>query len=191
MTSLMNERFAEVMSKVYADITDNLTDDGLAHFGIKGMKWGVRRREGPDGTVANGPDAAGPDTRSEDAKVADAARVKPISQLSNQELQILISRMNLEQQYSKLTAAPPPPKDPPPGPPSKAQKLAGFAQSLAVKVGAAQADRVVGRYADVFVEDLLSKSSNKAFREVADRLAPKKKGKAGSSGQDSKDDDDD
>lgn len=26
----------------------------LAHYGIKGMKWGVRRKEGPDGLVSSG-----------------------------------------------------------------------------------------------------------------------------------------
>jgi len=28
-------------------------DNELAHFGIKGMKWGVRRQDGPDGTVTS------------------------------------------------------------------------------------------------------------------------------------------
>ena len=29
-------------------------DDSLAHYGIKGMRWGVRRSDGPEGTVSSG-----------------------------------------------------------------------------------------------------------------------------------------
>lgn len=29
-------------------------DDALAHYGIKGMRWGVRRPDGPEGTVSSG-----------------------------------------------------------------------------------------------------------------------------------------
>lgn len=32
-------------------MSDNPEDYELAHYGIKGMKWGVRRKEGPDGRV--------------------------------------------------------------------------------------------------------------------------------------------
>lgn len=31
--------------------SDNPEDYELAHHGTKGMKWGVRRKDGPDGTV--------------------------------------------------------------------------------------------------------------------------------------------
>src|SRR5699024_12863508 len=35
-------------SDLYSTIT---YDDYLEHYGVKGMKWGVRREEGPDGLV--------------------------------------------------------------------------------------------------------------------------------------------
>lgn len=70
----------------------------LAHYGIKGMKWGIRRRRGADGLVE----------KSEDVKRAEAARAKvgkkgDTRALSNKELQDLVTRMNLEQQFSKLS----------------------------------------------------------------------------------------
>ena len=78
--------------------TESLTttiDDVLEHFGVKGMKWGVRKasRHSPG---------------SEDAQKAVAAQKKIKSgggtkALSNKELQDLVTRLNLEQQYSNLT----------------------------------------------------------------------------------------
>ena len=69
-------------------------DDVLAHFGVKGMKWGVRKNRSG--------------SASEDAQRADAAKKKiktegGIKALSNNELRDLVNRMNLEQQYSNLT----------------------------------------------------------------------------------------
>lgn len=69
-------------------------DDVLEHFGVKGMKWGVRKNRSG--------------SASEDAQRADAARKKIKTEggtkaLSNKELQDLVTRMNLEQQYSTLT----------------------------------------------------------------------------------------
>ena len=77
--------------------TEEAADKFLAHYGIKGMKWGVRRRRGADGLVE----------KSQDVQNAEAARAKigkkgDTSALSNKELQSLVTRMNLDQQYSRL-----------------------------------------------------------------------------------------
>jgi hypothetical protein len=70
-------------------------DDFLAHFGVKGMKWGVRRSS--KAKEAPSHDAA---TATAIKKRAKAGKVKV---LSNTELQQAINRMNLEQQFKRLS----------------------------------------------------------------------------------------
>lgn len=69
-------------------------DDVLAHYGIKGMKWGVRRAN-PSGSSSS--------ESSSDAKRAVELKTKVakggINSLSNKELQDYVTRMNLEKQY--------------------------------------------------------------------------------------------
>lgn len=85
-------------------------DEVLAHHGIKGMHWGVKRaissvRAGHATRVAEKP------AISEDHQKAQAAKAKVKSggakTLSNEELQSLVSRMNLEQQLSRLNESQP------------------------------------------------------------------------------------
>lgn len=54
-----------------------LTSNELAHFGVKGMRWGVRKK-------------------------SKSKPRKSISEMSNQELQDAITRGNLEKQYKGL-----------------------------------------------------------------------------------------
>ena len=73
-------------------------DDFLAHYGVKGMKWGVRRSESQ---LADA---------SDDAKRASSHRSKAKASgsaaLSNKEMQELVTRLNLQQQYTRLTSSP-------------------------------------------------------------------------------------
>ena len=86
--------------------THETLDDVLAHYGILGMKWGVRRSDKQISRARKTKKSSSQD-RSEDSEKAEAARKKAKSggakTLSNQELQELTTRLNLEQQYSKLS----------------------------------------------------------------------------------------
>lgn len=85
---------------------DNPRDYELAHYGIKGMKWGIRRKTGSDGLVEK---SSEPKEFSEDAAKAkssgEKARTKGVQSLSNYELRQLNDRLNLEANYSRLTSS--------------------------------------------------------------------------------------
>jgi hypothetical protein len=65
----------------------------LQHYGILGMKWGIRRRR-----------SSGPDTSSDDHKVSRSIKAKKISEMSNEELKKLTTRLQLERQLKDLSA---------------------------------------------------------------------------------------
>lgn len=60
----------------------------LAHYGILGMKWGVRRKSR---------------TPSADSAKVKAIRKKKIDEMSNQDLRDANTRLQLESQYKQLT----------------------------------------------------------------------------------------
>ena len=65
----------------------------LSHYGIPGMKWGVRRFQNPDGTRKRG---------SDDHEEARALKARGAKNLSNAELKKYNERMNLEKQFRDL-----------------------------------------------------------------------------------------
>lgn len=88
-------------------------DDVLEHYGIKGMRWGVRRskkeiasdnqsrlEEGKKVTPSKDAKAA--------AKAAKKAEKKGVDALSNDELKMLNERLGLEKRYESLTFEPEP-----------------------------------------------------------------------------------
>lgn len=70
----------------------------LAHYGIKGMKWGRRRYQNKDGSLT----PAGRERYSEDSNEAYNLKRKGVDRLSNKELKRLNERLNLEQNYRRL-----------------------------------------------------------------------------------------
>ena len=70
-----------------------MDSDVLAHWGIKGMKWGVRRYQNKDGSLTQ----AGKKRYSE--KDEDSSDLKG---LSDSEIQNRINRLTLEKRYREL-----------------------------------------------------------------------------------------
>lgn len=101
----------------------------LEHFGIKGMKWGVRKVDG--GSSSNG--------QSEDSKNAALAGAKikagGIKSVSNKELQDLVKRMQLEQQFNELKGKS---HNTPVGP-----KAAKFAKDFAINFGKQEVGKIL------------------------------------------------
>lgn len=145
------------MSGIRADGRETV-ENILAHYGVKGMRWGVRRnRSASDVSVKT--DASKKKTKRkiktkggenlpahEDAISAEVAKRKikksGTASVSNNELRDLAMRMNLEQQVSNL---------------SKQQQSGGkkFVGKLLADTGKQQASRVVNQKASEAVDKML------------------------------------
>jgi 2'-5' RNA ligase len=77
----------------------------LEHHGVKGMKWGVRRSDPSGGGSHKSESGVSDDARRARETAAKIRTAGGTKSLSNKELQELITRMNLEQQYSRLRTA--------------------------------------------------------------------------------------
>ena len=123
LSHMSNELPSDIMQ------SDSDLDDILAHYGVKGMKWGVRKDRGDrdaifrkrakeknpvevsvsqqPGKYVKGKGGQN-QPASEDAITAatyrQRAKASTVDSLSNKELQTLVTRMNLEQQYSNLSS---------------------------------------------------------------------------------------
>lgn len=99
------------------DIDTKINELVLMHHGIKGMKWGVRRKDMPASNVVvslkprskkvavktTGGERHSPHPDAINAKVsAQKAKKSGLHALSNEELQSLARRLNLEKQVSDL-----------------------------------------------------------------------------------------
>lgn len=83
--------------------------EALEHYGIRGMKWGVRKKR----------------SRSADSSEAASLKKKKVFEMSNEELKKVNARLDLEKRYSSLN----------PSTTSKVAKLiGGMAGSMAKQV---------------------------------------------------------
>lgn len=90
-------------------MTESSEDYELFHYGVKGMKWGVRKdRGGSPGPLARrkarkqAEEQAEIRGRSQDHVKAQKLRSRNLSSLSNAEIQTLNKRLQLETDYARL-----------------------------------------------------------------------------------------
>lgn len=113
----------EVVGFTLMDNMMQTSMDVVAHYGVKGMHWGVRRSSLP--AVEKSHDAANAQEVFSKAKKAKTTDV-----LSNKELQDFISRVNLEMSYSRLTM-------------TSHQKAKKFVKDFFAEMGKSSVKRVV------------------------------------------------
>lgn len=74
------------------------TGQSLEHFGVKGMKWGVRRQRGSTSSHPVAEDSA------RAARTAETIKKHGVAAVSSPDLQHLVNRRQLEQRHSQLNA---------------------------------------------------------------------------------------
>ena len=92
-----------------------INNDYLAHYGVLGMKWGIRRYQNKDGTLTSAGKKRAAKLESEHNKLvgkkketsneSSSNKKRSVKDLSNEELQSVINRLNMEQRYSELIKA--------------------------------------------------------------------------------------
>ena len=85
-------------------------ENELYHFGIKGMRWGVRRYQNQDGSLTNAGKtrlkkghASNEETDSSNKPSTKSSSTKTVKDMSDDELRQAINRLQLEQQYKNLS----------------------------------------------------------------------------------------
>lgn len=78
-------------------------DNSLIHYGTKGMKWGIRRYQNKDGSLTPAGKKRYSEDESEDYKKAHSG--KSVKTMSDAELRSRLNRLQMEQQYSKLSSS--------------------------------------------------------------------------------------
>lgn len=113
--------------------------DVLEHYGVKGMKWGVRRK-------SRQVEPSSDESRATSKSLGRAKKNKTTRVLTNAELRQAIERMRLEQEFSKLS-----------GGVDKTfiQKGAGFASKILTDAGKQSVQQVANNQAKKQVDGLL------------------------------------
>lgn len=112
-----------------------MDNNTLAHWGVKGMKWGVRRYQNADGSL----------TPAGKKRYGD---YEPSDKLDDAELRRRINRMQMESQYAQLTAP---------------KKSAGrkFVEDVLLNAGKQVATQYTAKYMTKGIDAFVKKASKK------------------------------
>lgn len=140
-----------------------MENNELKHYGILGMKWGVRRSPAqlghkPSSSSKSSPNRNGPSKISRPKKLkkasskVEAPKKKTISEMSEEELNKMIDRMRLEKTYKQLISELNPKKV------SKGKQFVGrilakSAENIGTQLATYVMGTVVNDVASKFVED--------------------------------------
>ena len=154
-------------------MTEELVDNFLEHYGVKGMRWGVRRSNPSGGSaktavkklatkpaVKTAPKPAAKTEVKTVAKPKVEAEVprgpKKASEMSTEELQKIIQRINLEKQYNDLVFKPMTNTQR-----TNSEKAKAFAGKVIKKAGEKAVQKVADKAADKLIESVLGKVASK------------------------------
>ena len=119
----------------------DVIDKVLAHHGVKGMKWGVHRSRSARAAAKAHPDAV------KATKLKERAKGGKTDALSNEELQHLVQRLNLEKQFATLR------------PPSAGDRTKKLLADTLLSVGKQQVNKAVSDQASKQITRLLAGAS--------------------------------
>ena len=120
--------------------------DELYHYGIKGMKWGVRRYQNPDGTLTEAGKKREERNAIKEIRKDRRTAAKRASLLSDDELDTRIRRLQKEKQLRELTES-------------------------EINPGRSAAKKTLSKYSNMFVQAFVQKVANRTADAVIDNGA--------------------
>ena len=124
----------------------------LEHYGIKGMKWGVRRKRGSDGRVggeSSDSDSSSSEGGSKGSSSGKSGGKGKTTSLSDSELRDAVNRMQLEKQYESLAS------ERLAVPKTRGQKFMEATMKIGVSVLQTQAQRTANNIVGKAIDDKL------------------------------------
>jgi hypothetical protein len=149
-------------------------EEKLAHFGVRGMRWGVRKKSGSSKSgdtskkTENKKDADSEAQKKPAAKKTDEPDAPPakktsnkksnVDDLSDAQLREAVNRLQMEKQYRDLTAMPP----------GRMQAAKKFANEAIRQVAMTQVVKIGNSHAAKLTGGLLAKPDPKAAQATID-----------------------